>query len=748
MSRPPRKWAFLGPNLCNGGNVKLANFYSPQRRPLILLGQHWAHRQVGCFGFGLLCAVLISSLSAQVTVRVDGSGDFSSLQAALDAAPKGGRTVYEIRLGAGAYSENVLCNRDVGPIRIVGEGTDRTVIRMPTVVARPSLPSSKGAPMPHQNAKREAGVRLRSSDVLIEGMTFRNDQPQSRAVPVLEVSGERMVFVRCAFFGKEETLRLQAGSAWFDTCLVVGQKDVINGAGVAWFENCEIRGLGEGVLAAPATSPSKKFGFVFSSCRFSPEHADWKMFLGRPASDTAAMMVLKSHLPATIHPFGWQTAQTKSGQSNQQTTLRFAEGGNVGAGAKRDPQADTSRVMRPEEIQSLGPLLVLGWHRDSGLLPHRLAALPAAERSAWLAYLQRSEQLRAADATVLAAERKAARVKKALQAPVGKDFKRPHRMGRDWLAGPDGRRLAMVILSFQAPNGGWAKNVSYAEGERQPGMFWSSAATLHEPWHYTATFDNHATTEQLQFLMEYWEATRDAMAKKAFLRGMEFIFQARYPNGGWPQVFPLVGGYHDNITLNDDALAHILRTLQLVAAQNPSAGLVDRDLIRRCDQAFSDGIDLLLRLQVRQNGVLSVWCAQYDPLSLAPAAARLKEPVALSGGESVAALELLLNAKNPPPKMAQAITAAIAWFEKSAITGLRVTKRHGRTWYEAAPGNTKRFWARFYGIEDNQPIFAGAKDGIQYADFATMQASNPSEYAFFTDKPERVLMKAAKERKK
>ena len=100
-------------------------------------------------------------------------------------------------------------------------------------------------------------------------------------------------------------------------------------------------------------------------------------------------------------------------------------------------------------------------------------------------------------------------------------------------------------------------------------------------------------------------------------------------------------------------------------------------------------------MQVLQNGRRTVWCAQHDPLTLAPAAARLKEPPSLSGGESGDLLLFLMRLPEPPPEIIAAIEHGLAWFEGARLTGLRAVQRDGRSFYASDPAATEPYWARF-----------------------------------------------------
>src|SRR5690606_37795742 len=121
-----------------------------------------------------------------------------------------------------------------------------------------------------------------------------------------------------------------------------------------------------------------------------------------------------------------------------------------------------------------------------------------------------------------------------------------------WYGTDEGRRIANIILSFQTPSGGWSKRTDMGQRPRRTGEHFGT-----EP-NYVPTFDNDATTTQTVFLALAYNATEDQRYLEAYLRGVNLILEAQYPNGGWPQSFPLRGGYHDLITFNDEAIENNL----------------------------------------------------------------------------------------------------------------------------------------------------------------------------------------------
>jgi hypothetical protein len=198
----------------------------------------------------------------------------------------------------------------------------------------------------------------------------------------------------------------------------------------------------------------------------------------------------------------------------------------------------------------------------------RIATLPRAQQAAWRDYLARSERQMQADRAFLQAEWKAAGLTSELIPPNGSAARSmPLKQPAEWYGNAEARRIAGIIVSFQTPAGGWSKNLNLADHARRPGESFApnngsthlgpgDFDTPHDPkWNYVGTLDNDATTTEMRFLAKVAAAVKDGGAYRAsFLRGLEYVLAAQFPNGGWPQVWPLQGGYHDAITFNDGAV--------------------------------------------------------------------------------------------------------------------------------------------------------------------------------------------------
>jgi PelA/Pel-15E family pectate lyase len=375
------------------------------------------------------------------------------------------------------------------------------------------------------------------------------------------------------------------------------------------------------------------------------------------------------------------------------------------------------------------------------LTAERIAALPETTRSSWQRYLDKSERLAEQERNLLAAECRQLQQPKSSPAPSASgEFEMDSSLPPEWYASAEAATLATNVLSYQTPSGAWSKSVNFSQGTRPPGTQWTNNTS--NPWHYCGTLDNRATTEQIRFLANVHLATQSPEAKVGVQRGIEWLLTAQYPNGGWPQVYPIERGYHEAITLNDGAMLHALEILHATSTGEPPFTFIDPTLRQRAETAFDQGLKCLIACQIKRDGQATVWCAQHDPLTLEPVAARLKEPPSLSGSESAEILKFLMRKGPTTPEIVTMIEQGLAWFTANQLTGLRKTKTtEGKTDYLADPNSTEIHWARFYDVTTGQPMFAGAQDGIIYDSFQEMARHNKVAYDYFTAKPQDLITK-------
>lgn len=385
-----------------------------------------------------------------------------------------------------------------------------------------------------------------------------------------------------------------------------------------------------------------------------------------------------------------------------------------------------------------------------------LAQLPPADRQPWLDYLDRSEAQLRRDHEVLAAERAhLAGPIPPLPAESSAARSIPADADPSFFQTPTALRMADTIVSFQTPAGGWSKNLDMASPPRLPGQSFTTDnlsrhlgpddfdAPRDPAWNYVGTLDNDATTTELRFLARIAAALPGPPGDRfraSFLRGIDYLLAAQFPNGGWPQVWPLEGGYHDAITFNDNAVTAAASLLADVARAALDYAFVPAPTRARARAAAAHAVRCILATQVRVAGALTVWAQQHDALTLAPVAGRNFEPAALSASESADILLFLMQVNQPTPEIEASMAAGITWLRAHSIPAQRWVNGTAATpgrHLEPSPG-APALWPRYTDLRTGQPLF-GDRDKSIHSTVAELTLERRNGYAWYSSTPQRAL---------
>ncbi|TKY49859.1 Pectinesterase 2 [Spatholobus suberectus] len=246
------------------------------------------------------------SLSPDVVVAKDGSGNFKTIKEALKAVPKMSRKRFVIYVKRGVYNENIEIGNSLKNIMLYGDGTRLTII---------SGSRSVGAGSTTFNS---ATVAITGDGFIARGITFRNTAgPQNHQAVALRCGADLSVFYRCAFEGHQDTLYVHSQRQFYKECHIYGTVDFIFGNAAVVFQSCNIyarrpmQKQKNAITAQGRTDPNQNTGISIQNSRVMaaedlvPVLSSFKTFLGRPWKEYSRTVFLQTYLDALVDPAGW-----------------------------------------------------------------------------------------------------------------------------------------------------------------------------------------------------------------------------------------------------------------------------------------------------------------------------------------------------------------------------------------------------------------------------------------------------------
>jgi pectinesterase len=287
------------------------------------------------------------------TVSPDGSGDYKSVQEAINAAPQiSARPAapFVIHVKPGTYEELVYVQREKRFICVVGEDPATTTVRHGLYAGM------KGPDGKDIGTFRTPTVQVDADDFTVANLTIANSAGPKGQALALRADGDRIAFSNCHFTGWQDTIFLNRGGQYFKDCRIAGATDFIFGGATAYFDHCTIEVLGNGYVTAASTPDFQPHGFVFDHCRITSDKPNLRTYLGRPWRGCSATTFLNSEMAAIIRPEGWHNWN----QPDREKTARYAEYHNTGPGADPARRVPWARQLTDDEAAQFSREKVLG----------------------------------------------------------------------------------------------------------------------------------------------------------------------------------------------------------------------------------------------------------------------------------------------------------------------------------------------------------------------------------------------------
>ncbi|XP_010551001.1 PREDICTED: probable pectinesterase/pectinesterase inhibitor 21 [Tarenaya hassleriana] len=277
-----------------------------------------------------LLAATVTDVKPDIVVAQDGSGQYATINEALEHVPKKKNVTFVVHIKAGVYKEYIQVNKSMTDLVFIGDGPDKTIIS-----------GDKGF-KDGITTYRTQTVAIVGDRFIAKDIGFENTAGaiKHQAVAV-RVQSDMSVFYNCRFDGYQDTLYTHSHRQFFRDCTISGTIDFLFGDAAAVFQNCTL--LVRKPLpnqACPITAhgrqdPREPTGFVFQGCQIAGEpdylsvKATSKAYLGRPWKAYSRTIIMNTFIPDFVQPQGWQPWNGDFGLS----TLFYSEIQNTGPGS-------------------------------------------------------------------------------------------------------------------------------------------------------------------------------------------------------------------------------------------------------------------------------------------------------------------------------------------------------------------------------------------------------------------------------
>lgn len=292
------------------------------------------------------------------TVAQDGTGNFRTIQEAINAVRDLSQQRVTIHIRNGVYHEKLVIPSWKTMIALVGESRDSTIITYDDYSGKP-VPGGKDAfGKEKMTTYTSYTVLVEGNDFSAENLTIQNTAGRVGQAVALHVEGDRCMVRHCKLLGNQDTLYAgtEGSRQYYKDCYIEGTTDFIFGEATVVFDSCIIKSLLNSYIAAAATTPRQEFGFVFLDCRLIADTAAKKVFLGRPWRPYAKTVYIRTEMGAQIAPVGWDNWRNPENEK----TAYYAEYESKGPGAAPGQRAGWSRQLTTKEARRYTVEGVLG----------------------------------------------------------------------------------------------------------------------------------------------------------------------------------------------------------------------------------------------------------------------------------------------------------------------------------------------------------------------------------------------------
>lgn len=275
-------------------------------------------------------------------VAQDGSGNFTTVQEALNAVPDFRKATTTIFIKNGVYKEKLNLSSSKHLVTLIGESAANTILTYDDWAQKKNIFGEE------KGTSGSSSFYVYGPQFTAQNITFQNTTgPVGQAV-ALFVAGDKARFINCRMLGFQDTLYTYgyASRQYYYKCYIEGTVDFVFGSATAVFEDCEIFCKKAGYVTAASTPDSTKYGYVFFNTRIHGDAPENSFYLGRPWRPYAKTVFINCDLGKQIKPEGWHNWN----KSDAEKTSFYAEYQSKGLGANNNARVKWSHQLTAKEV--------------------------------------------------------------------------------------------------------------------------------------------------------------------------------------------------------------------------------------------------------------------------------------------------------------------------------------------------------------------------------------------------------------
>lgn len=292
----------------------------------------------------MLLPFFATAQSYDFVVAKDGSGDFKTVQEAINAVPDFRKNTTTVYIKNGIYKEKLILPTSKTAVTFIGQDVKKTIL------THDDYASKKNAFGEEMGTTGSTSFYVFGDDFTARNITFENSAgPVGQAVAV-RIDGDKVMFENCRFLGFQDTLYPHGRQSrqYYKNCYIEGTTDFIFGWSTAVFDDCEIFAKEGGqYITAASTEEGTSHGFVFRNCKITGNAPADSYYLGRPWRPYAQTVFINCDLDKIIKPEGWHNW----GKKDAEETTFYAEYNSKGPGAKVKERVSWSHQLSEEEAE-------------------------------------------------------------------------------------------------------------------------------------------------------------------------------------------------------------------------------------------------------------------------------------------------------------------------------------------------------------------------------------------------------------